>query len=132
MPPQNKILNTVIPKFQWYIMPSFNVLWKMADKICEYLSKSDTQTRSVIKRILGLHLLITSSLYFFEPSILFISLPSWFTLQTSDYDVIIDLHVVQCHLRRQSKIATSCWPDLGTCREIGNGYQIKVLQCNYM
>ena len=46
-----------------------------------------------------------------------------FTLQTSDYDVIFNFLLNQCHRQRHSKSATSSWPDKGTCREIDNVYQ---------
>ena len=58
-----------------------------------------------------------------KPGILLISLPSWFTLQTSKYDVTIDFCVIQHHWRHHSKSATSSWPDKGTCREKDKIYQ---------
>ena len=63
-----------------------------------------------------------------KPGILFNSLPSWFTIQTRKYDVIIDFVSIQRHLRRHTKSITSSWPDKGTCREIDNVYQTK---CNF-
>ena len=57
-----------------------------------------------------------------EPGILFIS---WFTLQTSNHDVMVyfycqfEQRLWRCH----SKSATSSWPDKGTCCEIDNVFQ---------
>ena len=49
----------------------------------------------------------------------------WFTLQTSDYEVIIDFCV-------HSKSATLSWPDKDTCREIANVNQVNDLQLGFL
>ena len=57
-----------------------------------------------------------------EPGILFISLPvvALFKLAIMTYFSI--LVVIQRHERHHSKIATSSWPDKGTCSEIDHVY----------
>ena len=52
--------------------------------------------------------------------IIFISLPSRFTLQTSNYDVIFDFCVDSASLATSLKRTTSSLPDKGTRREIDN------------